>query len=262
MSKKKIVIGTVCGIGALVIGLGSVTAYNIEQDKQEQIRIEQVEKKKAEERKELAKKKAEEEAKEQERIAKEKEEKAKAEAELKRKQEEEKKKAEEAKAAQEEADRIAAEQAEAERLAAEQAAAELAAQQAAEELAAQQAEQQKIAEENNVQENYASNEEIVQDNGTAAVASAQTSSSYEEFMVAGVINSGGYKYTYYSQSVLPGGGLNIPGRHVSGGFVRDGNGYIVLANDAPKGTIIETPFGTGMVYDRGTSGNHIDVYVQ
>lgn len=253
MSKKKIVIGTVCGIGALVIGLGSVTAYNIEQDKQEQIRIEQVEKKKEEERKELAKKKAEEEAKEQERIAKEKEEKAKAEAELKRKQEEEKKKAEEAKAAQEEADRIAAEQAEAERLAA---------QQAAEELAAQQAEQQKIAEENNVQENYASNEEIVQDNGTAAVASAQTSSSYEEFMVAGVINSGGYKYTYYSQSVLPGGGLNIPGRHVSGGFVRDGNGYIVLANDAPKGTIIETPFGTGMVYDRGTSGNHIDVYVQ
>lgn len=253
MSKKKIVIGTVCGIGVLVIGLGSVTAYNIEQDKQEQIRIEQVEKKKEEERKELAKKKAEEEAKEQERIAKEKEEKAKAEAELKRKQEEEKKKAEEAKAAQEEADRIAAEQAEAERLAAEQAAAE---------LAAQQAEQQKIAEENNVQENYASNEEVVQDNGAAAVASAQTSSSYEEFMVAGVVNSGGYKYTYYSQSVLPGGGLNIPGRHVSGGFVRDGNGYIVLANDAPKGTIIETPFGTGMVYDRGTSGNHIDVYVQ
>ena len=223
MSKKKIVIGTVCGIGALVIGLGSVTAYNIEQDKQEQIRIEQVEKKKEEERKELAKKKAEE-----------------------------------AKAAQEEADRIAAEKAEAERLAAEQAAAE----QAAAELAAQQAEQQKIAEENNVQENYASNEEVVQDNGAAAVTSAQTSSSYEEFMVAGVINSGGYKYTYYSQSVLPGGGLNIPGRHVSGGFVRDGNGYIVLANDAPKGTIIETPFGTGMVYDRGTSGNHIDVYVQ
>lgn len=258
MSKKKIVIGTVCGIGALVIGLGSVTAYNIEQDKQEQIRIEQVEKKKEEEREELAKKKAEEEAKEQERIAKEKEEKAKAEAELKRKQEEEKKKAEEAKAAQEEADRIAAEQAEAERLAAEQAAAE----QAAAELAAQQAEQQKIAEENNVQENYASNEEVVQDDGTAAVTSAQTSSSYEEFMVAGVINSGGYKYTYYSQSVLPGGGLNIPGRHVSGGFVRDGNGYIVLANDAPKGTIIETPFGTGMVYDRGTSGSHIDVYVQ
>lgn len=62
--------------------------------------------------------------------------------------------------------------------------------------------------------------------------------------------------------MLPGGGLNIPGRHVSGGFVRDGNGYIVLANDAPKGTIIETPFGAGMVYDRGTYGSHIDVYVQ
>ena len=234
MSKKKFVIGTICFIGALSIGLGCLTVYNIEQDKQEQIRIAKIKKEK-----ELERIKKE---KEQEIIAKEKEEKEKEE--LRRKQEEEeKRKAEEAAK-------------EAERLAAEQAA-----QQAAE-LAAQQAAQQEVVEEYNVQENYTSNEEVAQNNWTATAASAQTSVSYEEFMVAGVVYSNGYKYTYYSQSVLPGGGLNIPGRHVSGGFVRDGNGYIVLANDAPKGTIIETPFGTGMVYDRGTYGSHIDVYVQ
>lgn len=78
----------------------------------------------------------------------------------------------------------------------------------------------------------------------------------------GVIYWGGYKFTYYSQRVLPGGGLKIPGRHVNeAGYVADGDGYIVLANDAPKGTIIPTPFGYyGKVYDRGTYGNHYDVY--
>ncbi|MDY6086059.1 MAG: hypothetical protein SPI19_04925 [Peptoniphilaceae bacterium] len=80
----------------------------------------------------------------------------------------------------------------------------------------------------------------------------------------GVIYWSGYKFTYYSQSVLPGGGLNIPGRHVNeAGFVADGDGYIVLANSAPKGTIIPTPFGYyGKVYDRGTYGNHFDVYTK
>lgn len=65
-------------------------------------------------------------------------------------------------------------------------------------------------------------------------------------------------------NVLPGGGLQIPGRHVnSNGYVADGDGYIVLANDAPKGTIFPTPFGApGKVYDRGTAGNHLDVYVR
>lgn len=231
MSKKKFVIGTVCCIGVLSIGLGCTNSYNIKQEKQEQIRIEKIKKEKEQER--IRKEK------EQARIAKEKEEKEKEE--LRRKQEEEeKRKAEELKAAQE-----------AERLAAEQAAQE----------AAEQAAQQAIAEENNVQENCVA-EEAVQNNEYAVAANTQTSVSYEDFMVMGVVYSNGYKYTYYSQSVLPGGGLNIPGRHVSGGFVRDGNGYIVLANDAPKGTIIETPFGAGMVYDRGTYGSHIDVYVQ
>lgn len=96
--------------------------------------------------------------------------------------------------------------------------------------------------------------------------SAPTSAQYtlSQFMSAGVINWGGYKFTYYSQQVLPGGGLDIPGRHVNaGGYVADGDGYIVLANGAPKGTIINTPFGyQGKVYDRGTYGNHYDVYIR
>lgn len=85
-----------------------------------------------------------------------------------------------------------------------------------------------------------------------------------QFMSAGVINWSGYKFTYYSQQVLPGGGLSIPGRHVNAdGYVADADGYIVLANSAPKGTVINTPFGyQGKVYDRGTSGNHYDVYIR
>lgn len=88
--------------------------------------------------------------------------------------------------------------------------------------------------------------------------------SLRDLQFHGIIRWGGYKYTYYSQRVLPGGGLRIPGRHVnSAGYVSDGSGYIVLANDRPKGTVLPTPFGyMGKVYDRGTYGNHIDVYTR
>lgn len=88
------------------------------------------------------------------------------------------------------------------------------------------------------------------------------SGSFKDFMRDGVIYYNGNKYTYYSQRVLPGGGLDIPGRHTEGGFVRDGDGYIVIASDQPNGTVIETPFGYGKVYDSGTSGNHYDIYVE
>lgn len=180
MSKKKFVIGTVCCVGVLSIGLGCTNYYNIKQEKQEQIRIEKIKKEKEQERirkekeQERIKKEKEQERikkeKEQERIAREKEEKEKEE--LRRKQEEEeKRKAEELKAAQE-----------AERLTAEQAA------------------QQAIAEENNVQENCVA-EETVQNNEYAVAANTQTSVTYEDFMVMGVVYSNGYKYTYYSQSV-------------------------------------------------------------
>lgn len=88
--------------------------------------------------------------------------------------------------------------------------------------------------------------------------------SLDQFIFSGVVNWGGYRFTYYSQQVLPGAGLMIPGRHVNpGGYVSDGDGYIVLAGSAPKGAIFDTPFGyQGKIYDRGTSGNHLDVYIR
>ena len=88
------------------------------------------------------------------------------------------------------------------------------------------------------------------------------SGDYYDFLRDGIVHYGGNKYTYYSQSVLPGGGLDIPGRHVEGGFVMDGDGYIVVANDSANGTLVDTPFGPGKVYDKGTSGNHYDIYVE
>lgn len=101
-------------------------------------------------------------------------------------------------------------------------------------------------------------------------AESQGLYSLSQLMFNGVINWNGYKYTYYSQSVLPGPGLNIPGRHVNGGgYVADGNGYIVLA--APygvaHGTVFPTPFGySGKVYDTcascSTSPIWLDIYTK
>lgn len=92
--------------------------------------------------------------------------------------------------------------------------------------------------------------------------SGDYSGDYYSFMRDGAVYSNGNKYTYYSQSVLPGGGLDIPGRHTEGGFVKDGDGYIVIANDKANGTVVDTPWGQGKVYDSGTSGDHYDVYVE
>ncbi|PWD51530.1 hypothetical protein C8046_13560 [Serinibacter arcticus] len=100
--------------------------------------------------------------------------------------------------------------------------------------------------------------------GTRELPTSTKLYTLRQFMSAGVVNWGGYRFTYYSQSVLPGGGLAIPGRHINAdGYVADADGYIVLANSSAKGTIIDTPFGyQGKVYDRGTVGNHYDVYTQ
>lgn len=78
----------------------------------------------------------------------------------------------------------------------------------------------------------------------------------------GVNYYNGHRETYYSQKVLPGNGLNIPGRHVaSDGTIRDENGYICVASsDYPKGTIVETSLGTGKVYDTGCASGTIDLY--
>ena len=79
---------------------------------------------------------------------------------------------------------------------------------------------------------------------------------------AGRITFNGHTETWYSQKVLPGGGLNIPGRYVaSDGTIRDKDNYICVASDDyPKGTIVETSLGTGKVYDTGSGKNNIDIY--
>ena len=134
-----------------------------------------------------------------------------------------------------------------------------------EEEKAKKAEEERIAKEKAEKEAKAQAEEQAQQTYSGSSASnSGVKISLSQFMFDGVVYSGGYKFTYYSQSVLPGGGLSIPGRHVNAdGFVSDGDGYIVLAGSAPLGTVYDTPFGyKGKIYDRGTYGNHLDVYVQ
>ena len=73
------------------------------------------------------------------------------------------------------------------------------------------------------------------------------------------------KETWYSQKVLPGKGLKIPGRHVAeDGTIRDIYGYIVVASDLsyfPRYSIIETSLGMAKVYDTGCDYGTIDIYV-
>ena len=88
--------------------------------------------------------------------------------------------------------------------------------------------------------------------------------SAEDFQYRGVIRWGGYKWTWYSELILPGGGLNIPGRHVDeNGYICDENDYICLASsDLSKGTVVLTPFGKdGKIYDCGCASGTLDVYV-
>ena len=88
--------------------------------------------------------------------------------------------------------------------------------------------------------------------------------SANDLMYNGVIYWGGYRWTWYSEKVLPGGGLQIPGRYVDeSGYVCDENGYICLASsELGWGTVIDTPFGkSGCVYDSGCDSGTLDVYV-
>lgn len=81
----------------------------------------------------------------------------------------------------------------------------------------------------------------------------------------GALYFDGHKETYYSQRVLPGQGLNIPGRHVADdGTVRDGDGYISVAADPsylPRGSVVMTSLGPAKVYDTGCAYGTVDVYV-
>ena len=75
----------------------------------------------------------------------------------------------------------------------------------------------------------------------------------------------GHRETYYSQRVLPGGGLSIPGRHVAqDGTIRDKDGYICVASDLsymPRETTLMTSLGPAKIYDTGCSYGTIDIYV-
>ena len=89
-----------------------------------------------------------------------------------------------------------------------------------------------------------------------------------QFKRAGRIYWRGKSWTWYSQRVLPGRGLKIPGRHVDkNGFVCDKDNYICLASSIKykkQRKILPTPFGKfGKVYDTngGSNSNWRDVYV-
>lgn len=97
--------------------------------------------------------------------------------------------------------------------------------------------------------------------------SSDYSSGYtNDFKSAGVVYENGTRYTWYSQNVLPGGGLdelNSNGRHVDDdGYIRDGDGYIAVASsDHSQGDIVDTPWGQGKVYDSGCDSGTIDIYM-
>lgn len=80
--------------------------------------------------------------------------------------------------------------------------------------------------------------------------------SADAFKFEGVIDYDGKTFTYYSENVLPGEGLqelNSNGRTVDeNGYVRDNDGYIAIASPwgiDEIGTIVDTPFGLARVYD-------------
>lgn len=95
----------------------------------------------------------------------------------------------------------------------------------------------------------------------------ETHYSGDQFKFEGRVYEGDHEYTWYSEDVLPGEGLDIPGRHVDDeGYVRDGDGNLCVAsNGYSYGSVIDVPFGDGkaVVYDscEDESDELIDVYV-
>lgn len=81
----------------------------------------------------------------------------------------------------------------------------------------------------------------------------------------GAIYFNGHRETYYSERVLPGTSLAIPGRHVADdGTIRDADGYICVAADpsyASRGSVLITSLGPAKVYDSGCAYGTIDIYV-
>lgn len=103
---------------------------------------------------------------------------------------------------------------------------------------------------------------IVTSRGGSPITRTESNSNGVLTKSKGVNYFNGHKETWYSQKVLPGGGLKIPGRHVAeDGTIRDKDNYICVASsDYAKGTIVETSLGTGKVYDCGCASGTIDIY--
>ena len=102
---------------------------------------------------------------------------------------------------------------------------------------------------------------------TTTPDSQQTSSrtyTIEEFKHAGIVEYGGWRWTYYLMSMFPGStSTPCPGRWINDeGFVCDPDGYVILASvDLAPYTVVETPFGyMGKVYDTGCPHGILDVY--
>ena len=80
------------------------------------------------------------------------------------------------------------------------------------------------------------------------------------FVKYGVVKMWGYRYTWYTSVQLYHHKTAewIP---CDDGFYRTNDGYIVVASKLfPKGTIVMTPFGKGMVLDYCATNNNIDIY--
>lgn len=88
--------------------------------------------------------------------------------------------------------------------------------------------------------------------------------SSSDFYNQGVIEWGGWSWTFYCESEDDVTATPIPGKYVDeNGYICDENGYICLASSALDfGTIVDTPFGKmGKVYDCGCLSYILDVYV-
>ena len=156
-------------------------------------------------------------------------------------------------------EKIAAEKkAEEERIAKEKAAKE----KAEEELRLKLEEEARIAEETRIAEEarLAADKKLQEERNEVKKTNSWNGERLTAFK--GVVYGPSGKETYYSQRVLSGGGLNIPGRHVDGeGLIRDGDGYIVVAlPSGNKGQTVETSLGTGKCYDTNAGGDAVDIY--
>lgn len=140
-----------------------------------------------------------------------------------------------------------------------------------EQQAAEQAAREKAAKEEAAKASKTSTPQKTENGGDSSGGGSESSSGsgYDYPSGDGVLTKSkgvnyfnGHRETYYSQRVLPGHGLSIPGRHVAAdGTIRDGNGNLCLASsDYPKGTQVMTSLGMGVVYDTGCASGTIDIY--